>query len=547
MQMENQEINRQYFSHSQLYNVYLGTKDLTLVCGRGYGKGALHAAWNLRNMQRMPGSITGIVAANVKRALTNTLPSMLIHWERWGYRRNVHWVIGKKPPKKLGFAKPLFVPENYENVISFYNGSLGFIISQDRAGTSNSFSFDAVDIDEAKFIDYNQLKNETLPANRGNAQYFGQHSFHHGVFISSDMPVTTQGSWFMNDREKCDPELISLIEGLVYERWRVENRIREAITAGKTYPEYLNKYLREVNINLERFRAAALYYHEYSSIENLQLLGETYIRRMKRDLPPLTFQTAILCKRIGIVANGFYSSMTEKHKYNSTDFAQLDNLEYDFKAIGRVGSLADGDVDPYRPLYSGWDYNANINWAVIGQPTDGKLRVLKSFYVTFERKLPELVDDICEYYKEHKRKEMVVYYDVTALASNYAVNDEDFLYVITKRFESHGWSVTQQHMGNPMKHMEKHLLINAMFAGQRRLMPMINVQNNEDLLICIQSTGVYNGHKDKRHEKDPDSEENPLRHRTDGSDAFDNLCIGCERFPQEFAAGYIVDTGSDFG
>jgi hypothetical protein len=141
---------------------------------------------------------------------------------------------------------------------------------------------------------------------------------------------------------------------------------------------------------------------------------------------------------------------------------------------------------------------------------------------------------------------MVVYYDVTALSSNYAVNDEDFLFVITRRFEKNGWSVIQQHMGNPMKHMEKHLLINAMFAGQRRLIPKINIQNNEDLLICIQATGVYNGHKDKRHEKDPDNEENPLQHRTDGSDAFDNLCIGCERFPQEDAGGYIVETGSDF-
>lgn len=53
-------------------------------------------------------------------------------------------------------------------------------------------------------------------------------------------------------------------------------------------------------------RSVAVYYREYSSIENLQLLGENYIKQMKRDLTPLTFQTSILCQRIGIAKDGFY-------------------------------------------------------------------------------------------------------------------------------------------------------------------------------------------------------------------------------------------------
>ena len=74
----------------------------TVVCaGRAFGKGLLPALYNRRNFERMPGSVTGIVSANIKRALTNTLPSMLIHWEKWGLKRNVHWAIGIKPPKAL--------------------------------------------------------------------------------------------------------------------------------------------------------------------------------------------------------------------------------------------------------------------------------------------------------------------------------------------------------------------------------------------------------------------------------------------------------------
>lgn len=93
---------REYFHETQQQVLFTPAKDIVLCAGRGWGKGPIHAAINLRNMQRMPGSITGFVAANCKRALTNTIPSMLIHWQRWGFKRDVHWTIGKKPPKSWG-------------------------------------------------------------------------------------------------------------------------------------------------------------------------------------------------------------------------------------------------------------------------------------------------------------------------------------------------------------------------------------------------------------------------------------------------------------
>lgn len=204
-----------YLNDIQQELMYVGAKDSIVVGGRAIGKGPMHAQWNLRNFQRMPGSITGFVSPNAKRALTNTLPSMLVHWEKWGFKRDVHWCIGHKPPKKFGWPEPIFKPENYENVLSFYNGSIGFIISQDRQGTSNSHSFDALDIDEAKFVDFEQLKDETFPANRGNRQHFGHKSYHHGMLITSDMPLTKKGSWFLDYQNKCDQETIDLIRGIV--------------------------------------------------------------------------------------------------------------------------------------------------------------------------------------------------------------------------------------------------------------------------------------------------------------------------------------------
>ena len=504
---------REYFHDTQQQVLFTPAKDIVLCAGRGWGKGPIHAAINLRNMQRMPGSITGFVAANCKRALTNTIPSMLIHWQRWGFKRDVHWTIGKKPPKSWGWGEPIFQPDNWENVISFYNGSIGYIISQDRSGTSNSFSLDYLDIDEAKYIDFEQLKDETLPANRGNKQYFGHHYFHHGMLITSDMPVIKKGSWFLDYEKKCDPELIEVIQATVHEIWRTKKRIRDLQAKSEPVPLYLKDYLRTLNRDVCRMGSVAVLYREFSTIENMQLLGEAFINQMKRDLPPLTFQTAILCRRIGISRDGFYSSMTEGHKYNATDFSYLDSLEYQFDKIKEPSCLMDADLDRDKPICIAFDFNANINWLVAGQPDRNRLKVIKSFWVKYERKLEALVDDFCKYYRHQRNKLVNFYYDSTALGSNYAVNDEDFHYVIEHCFIDRGWEVNSVYIGPPMKHIEKWLLLNRMFAGKARLVPFFNVQNNEDLLISVQTAGVYNGGKDKRGEKLAETEEDQLQAR----------------------------------
>ena len=64
-------------------------------------------------------------------------------------------------------------------------------------------------------------------------------------------------------------------------------------------------------------------------------------------------------------------------------------------------------------------------------------------------------------------------------------------------------------------------------------MPFFNRQNNDDLILAIQAAGVSRGRNGfrKNREKLSESEEDLLEHRTDGTDAFDTLYIGCEKFP----------------
>lgn len=531
--MNTLERKRVYFNKPQRLTQLIGANTTVIVAGRRTGKtDSIAAPFVLRNMQRMPGSTGGIVVPTFKHGLTNTIPGLLAAWKRWGFIEGIHYVVGKKPPKS--FRQPIIDPKDYEHVISFYNGSVAVIISQDRPGSSNSLTLSWLLVDEAKFIDYAKLKDETLPANGGIKSHFGKHSFNHSIMILSDMPQTQKGSWFLHCRDKMDPELIRTIEATVYEIWRTKERIRALNASGKPVPPYLKGYLRRLDRDLNKMRSIAVYYREYSSIENLQLLGENYIKQMKRDLTPLTFQTSILCQRIGIAKDGFYSSMREGHKYDANDNQYLDTLGYDYD-FSTLDARADKDVDPDAPICIGMDYNANINWIVAGQPRDRRLNVIKSFYVKFDRKIPALVEDFCRYYASHRNKTVVYYYDATALGSNYAVNDQDFHYNVVKEFERHGWRIESVYLGNPMHHDEKYLLINNAFAGKQRLMPFFNRSNNEDLILAIQSAGVSNGRngfrKDKSGEKLAESEEDLLEHRTDGTDAFDTLYIGAEKFP----------------
>ena len=78
-------------------------------------------------------------------------------------------------------------------------------------------------------------------------------------------------------------------------------------------------------------------------------------------------------------------------------------------------------------------------------------------------------------------------------------------------------------------------------------MPFFNRQNNDDLILAIQAAGVSLGRNGFRKDKGGEKtcrigshrldafvacgERALLEHRTDGTDAFDTLYIGCEKFP----------------
>jgi hypothetical protein len=519
-----------YFNDPQLEFMYVAAHTNVIVGGRRVGKShGFGGPFLLRNVQAMPRSTGGIIGTTYQQILSRTLPGTLQALERFGYQRDVHYFIGHGPPKNSNFKKPIIDPPSYNNAMIWYNGSISRFISQDRPGTSNSLTLDYLFIDEAKFVNFHKLKSETFPANGGFKGHFANCPWHNGMLIISDMPTSKRGSWFMSYKEKMDTELINTIQSLVYERWEIQQR-------QKSDPKpYHKTYLRELDISLAKLRSVAVYYREWSTIENLLLLGERYIKQMKRDLPPLVFQTSILTKKIQNQRDNYYAALqSDIHYYDAFDNSYLDSLDFRYTDKNN-NCLQDGDLDRDKPICIAFDYNANINWLVAAQRQGIKMKTLKSFYVKYERKVREAVQDFCEYYRYQNKKEVIYYFDNTAVGTNYAVGDDDFASVICEEFDHRGWSVERVHIGNPMPHKDRHMMIFQAMKGQKWLFPLFNRPNNEALLLAMENTGISIGpdgfKKDKSGEKLTESEEDLLEHRTDGTDAWDTLFVGMNKFP----------------
>ena len=322
--------------------------------------------------------------------------------------------------------------------------------------------------------------------------------------------------------------------------------------------KFQDDYLREL-------RRSAFVVRRASTIENVDVLGEEYIRQMKRDLPPYTFMVSILNVKIKKSNDGFYSNLDIDHVHGYINDSGIDPLTMANWSTQKATGIIDGkkitsesyqpdlkelserndcrmDADCVNdlPLYLAFDYNANINTLVVGQvyQRDGveAVNVIKSFYVKNERKLRELVDDFSRYYapKRAVNRDVVYFYDATAKqGASYALTDERFYQAVIKELERNGWNVTAIDMGVPEKHEVKHRIINNALAGIEYPAIRINQLNNPDLIIAMQlcevSIGYQGFRKDKSQEKKPETEENlPLQQRTDFTDAFDSLYLGCK-------------------
>lgn len=345
-------MNNQYRHMYQALYQLCDARDSVNICGRRWGKSYL-VAWRIKtNVTEMPGSTGVFVASSFRQAHSRTLPAALMALESFGFRRDVHYVIGHKPDPRLGFKNPIFCPSDLRDVVWFANGTIMIIVSQEVVMSANSLTVHWLVGDEAKGLDYDKLSNEIFPAIGGSSIYFNDPAkYPHlwGIHFFTDMPCSKDGLWLIRKYEnEYDPQLCNAIIGMELAKERLK------LQPQNTYTRQRIAYLtRTANL----LRSKAFYYQERPSTDNIDVIGPDYIKRCERSMPALAFRTSILCKRIDKVEGMFYESFEKKvHTYHATDNSRLN----DYKSQ-KYDCLLDTDLELTKPIAISFDYGALIN------------------------------------------------------------------------------------------------------------------------------------------------------------------------------------------
>ena len=547
---------KKFFNRGQRDTMAISAHDEYDICSRGFGKSeGIDARFIIRNVWSMPGSMGALVSPTYSKAWANTLPAICHALKSWGYLPDVHYFVGRKAPASAGFALPKRMPlrDAWSNCIHFWNGTILVILSFQNGMSANSMSLDWVIGPEAKFLDYDKIKSEVIPANRGNRQYFDYSPWHHSVLYTSDMPTSKRGKWILEKEKEMDPDHIQYIRNLYSKIKRMEKepetayrkaeirRLREDLALARRYQIPVQK---QKGKKLEY----TVLYAEYDIFDNLEIVGEDFIWQMKRDTPDLIWRTAFLNQRIFKIANGFYSALDEDiHFYTPRDSGRLSALGSDFDKLEKSGCLGDGDLLFDEPLYIAFDSNAAISTLCVGQKDGKTMKTIKSFFVKTPLKLPDLVQQFCDYYRGKLDKRVVFYFDHTFTWES-GNNSESYADSIIKVLESNHWDVEDVYVGQAPKHDWKHLQIDRALKGDPDyLFPMFNAYNNEFLKLALEQAGVRQGRngfeKDKSVEATADSPDNPDEQKTHVTDAWDTLWYGMNFYP---SIGLSRSSGSGY-
>ena len=425
-------------------------KDKTFVGGIGSGKTTVLGAEILHDVNLMPRSHGFLLGNTYKQIITNFLPSLRATWERIGVKENIHYVIGKTPPKS--WPRPYIASENFENSISFQNGCQMSFMAADRRDMNRGSSYQWGKIDEAGLIKEEVYRNIIAGRIRGALEYFHKCYRYGSISRVTSMPFLASGMWVLKfeERQMADP----------------------------------NNY----------------FYIESKTIDNIQALGEDYIKRLEELMDPLTFAREVNNQRFTNLANGFYPQLNERHLYSGYEYDEGNSQSlYEIK-------IKDSDTDEKLPLAISIDFGSNFNCMSVWQYHEDlhEERCINAFHVNKPYQLNDLIDVFCDYYKYKLSKDVEVWGDRNGIKSE--VNDNRGLFEqVMERLQRNGFTPRLCYNGweNPL-HKVKYEFLNDMLREETRELPRVRYSKDKALAVyqsMMNSPIKENFRKDKSQEK----------------------------------------------
>lgn len=466
------------FTLPQLLAIMAPQKNKYLEWSRGAGKSTV-LAWSVKEKpMQMPRGSFFLVGETYNQILTRTLPSTINGLEMLGYKKDVHFFVGRKAPAKWRWAEPYQPPLSYDHAIHWISGAVTHLISLDMANSGRGLNTDGGDGDEAALFDYERLFANVLTTNRGNIDRFLKCPLHHSTMFASSVPLTNKGKWLyqMEEQARLDPTKIL--------------------------------YLRA------------------DAEHNRHNLGDDWFAENKRIMTDLIYNAEILNIRPDRVEGGFYAQLNEKeHTYDQYDNSYLLALGYDFSKAQNAGCLADGDLRRQAPLDISLDYGAAINTIHAEQEYNNESHGLKSMFIKSPQTLDVLIHNFCDYYSAHQCKIVNYHYDHTAV-SHSANSSMTYKDTVVEVFNKRGWQVVELYHGQAPSHHQKYLFWGQLLKGTDTRLPkfMLNKSNCKYLIISMQQAGVLEGKNGFEKDKRPEKQKNAIHEETTHfSDAADTL------------------------
>ncbi len=461
------------------------------LAGRGSGKtsfGGLTAYQFIYHLPRSKGFICGLT---YKQILNNFLPPMIDLWESMGLTEDIHFVVGKTPPKE--FKRAYSRPKKYDNVISFANGTCIVLISMDRKDLARGGSYDWGIFDEAVLINKERHDKEIMPMFRGNEDRFPHHLHQNVIYLSSQSWLPS-GNWVPAKRHEMD----------------LKNNPR------------------------------GVHYVESTAVDNAAVGGQKYIDRMRELLPMVVFDVEVLNKMVEQVPDCFYEEFSEGNLYSNSYDYDFGNRLFDFVA-------KDNDYSKDRILSLSFDFGGSACFATAHQHDGRADRTINCFYKKRDLTTPQkgslislLIEEIATTYKGHQNL-VEIWGDRNGnnRQANSALTYYEEIMAMLRKKGFHSVLKVQPGLLDPA-HITRHYVANRLLSGKEKNAPKVLINQNKckALIISLQTAPIKLDMKKDKSSEDPKSG-TPPEHATHFSDCFDNYYV--KKYLSIFGTG----SGSD--
>jgi hypothetical protein len=453
--------------------------------GRGIGKSTL-MAWDIKEIiYKLKLSKNFILGETYQNILTKTLPSTIDGLALLGFHKDIHYFIGRYPPKAWNWPECYNYPLDPKHSIFFYTGVVYDLLSEDVSSRGANYASGL--LDEGQNADQAYFEGNVMPTMRLKADKFKDNPYYRKISIYCSMPRIRKAEWIFNYEElaKSEPTKYFYISG----------------------PSSINR----------------------------KNLPDDWFLDQKRLLLPSEYAIEIDNIRPQKVIGGFYPLFDDKyHSYTDFDNDYLEgiidnNNGYSREHFAEMNSLQDADVIQNQALEISMDYGAWFNGIVTGQEsrTQNIFRFLSAMSIDDKERFEDLLTKWCTYYRFHQDKTVYYWYDQTAKDTD--ARTEQYPFIVGRVLKSFGWTVINMDIGQTPSPDDRYRFFGYAHKGDHPNLPkfLYNRHHCKWLIVSMNGADIRQGkngfEKDKRDEKIRTIDQRTTTHF---SDAHDTLAVG---------------------